>query len=45
MSKSNLLSNAFKWEFFQNDDFLKTVEAKVTIITRYVKPNETMTVD
>ena len=43
-SRSNLLSNAFKWEFFffEKDDFLKTVEAKVIIITRYVQSNETM---
>ena len=33
-SRSNLLPNAFKWEFFWKDDFLKTVEAKVIIITR-----------
>ena len=42
-SRSNLLSNAFKWDFFfEKDDFLKTVEAKVIIITRYVQSNETM---
>ena len=41
---SNLLPNAFKWESFGKDDFLKTVEAKVIIITRYVQSNETMTI-
>ena len=31
--------------FFGKDDFLKTVEAKVTIITRYVQANETMAIN
>ena len=35
-SRSNLLPNAFKWEFFLKVDFLKTGEAKVIVITRYV---------
>ena len=30
-SRSSLLLNAFKWDFFLKDDFLKTVEAKVII--------------
>ena len=30
---------------FLKDDFLKTVEAKVIIIIRYVQPNETMTIN
>ena len=38
-SRSNLLSNAFKWEIF-----LKTVEAQVIILTWYVYPNETMAI-
>ena len=44
-SRSNLLSNAFKWEFFEKMFFLKTVEAKFIIITRYVQSNETMTIN
>ena len=32
-SRSNLLPNAFKWEFFLKSDFLNTVEAKVIILT------------
>ena len=36
-SRSNLLSNIFKWEF------VKIVEVKVLILTRYVKPNDSMT--
>ena len=31
--------------FFIKDDFLKTVEAKVIIITRYVQSNETVTIN
>ena len=31
--------------FFLKMIFLKTVEAKVIIITRYVQPNETMTIN
>ena len=30
---------------FGKDDFVKTVEAKVIIITRYVQSNETMTIN
>ena len=40
-----MLPNAFKWEFFLEDDFLKSVVAKVIIITRYVQPNEAMTIN
>ena len=36
-SRSNLLPDAFKWDFFLKDDFLKTFKAKVIIITRYVQ--------
>ena len=32
-SRSNLLSNAFKWDFFSKVDFLETVEALVIILT------------
>ena len=35
-SRSNLHANAFKLEFFLKDFFLKTVEAKVIILTQYV---------
>ena len=45
MSRSNLLHSAFKLDFFFKDDFLKTVEAKVIIITRYVQANETKTIN
>ena len=45
MSRSNLLPSAFKWDFFLKDDFLKTVEAKFIIITRYFQANETMTIN
>ena len=45
MSRSNLLPNAFKWDFFLKFHFLKTVEAKVIILTWYVKPNETMAIN
>ena len=57
-SRSNLVLNAFKWNFFEKvphafkwdffflkDDLLKTVKAKVIIITRYLQPNETITID
>ena len=44
-SRSNLLPDAFKWVFFLKAEFLKTVEAKVIIITRYIEPNETMTIN
>ena len=40
-----MLPNAFKWDFFLKVDFLNTVEAKVTILTSYVKPNETMAIN
>ena len=45
MSRSNLLHSAFKGEFFEKDEFLKIVEAKAIIITRYVQANETMTIN
>ena len=45
MSRSNLLPNAFKWDFFWKFHFLKTVEAKVIILTWYVEPNETMAIN
>ena len=32
-SRSNLLPNAFKWEFFRKFDFLNTVKAKVIILS------------
>ena len=32
-SRSNLLPNAFGWEFFLKVDFFNTVEAKVIILT------------
>ena len=36
-SRSNLLPNAFKWDFFfEKVIFLKTVEALVIILTSYV---------
>ena len=44
-SRSNLLPNAFKWEFFLTVDCLNTVEAKVIILTLYVKTNETMAIN
>ena len=31
--------------FFEKVDFLNTVEAKVIILTWYVKPNETMAIN
>ena len=31
--------------FFEKNDFLNTVEAKVIIRTWYVKPNETMAIN
>ena len=40
-----MFSSAFKLDFFRKDDFLKTVEAKVIIITRYVQSSETMTIN
>ena len=45
MSRSILLPNVFKREFFRKVDFLNTVEAKVIIHTRYVKTNETMAIN
>ena len=45
MSRSNLLPYAFNWDFFLKDDLLKTVKAKVIIITRYVQSNETVTIN
>ena len=44
-SWSNLLPNAFKWEIFWKVNFLNTVEAKVIILTWYVKTNETMAIN
>ena len=44
-NKSNLLPNAFKWEIFWKVDFLNTVEAKVIILTWYVKTNEAMAIN
>ena len=32
-SMSNLVPNAFKWDFFLKVDFLNTIEAKVIILT------------
>ena len=40
-----MLSYAFKREFFWKVDFLNTVEAKVIILTWYVKTNETMAIN
>ena len=37
--------SAFEWDFLEKLIFLKTVEAKVIIITSYVKANETMPVN
>ena len=45
IARVSLLPYAFKWDVFGKDDFLKTVEAKVILITRYVQPNDTMTVN
>ena len=45
MSRSNLLPNAFKWDFFLKVDFFNTIEAKVITLTLYVKPNETMAIN
>ena len=48
MSRSNLLPNALKWDFFKKSKkliFLNTVEAKVIILTWYVTPIETMTIN
>ena len=44
-SRSYLLPIAFKWENLWKVDFLNTVEAKVIILTWYVKPNETMVIN
>ena len=40
-----MFPSAFKLDFFRKYDFLKTVEAKVIIITRYVQSSETMTIN
>ena len=41
-----MLPNAFKWDFFMRKvDFFNTVEAKVIILTYYVKPNEKMAIN
>ena len=43
---SNLLPNAFQWDFcFEEMIFLKSVVAKDIIITIYVQPNDTMTIN
>ena len=44
-SRSNLLPNAFNLVIFWKVDFLNTVEAKVIILTWYIKPNETMAIN
>ena len=44
-SRSNLLPNAFKWEFFECFFLINTVEAKFIILTLYVKPNERMVIN
>ena len=45
-SRSNLLPNAFKWDFFfEKSIFFNTVESKVIILNRYVKTNETMAIN
>ena len=44
-SRSNLLPIIFKCEFFGNVDFVNTVEAKVIILTCYVKSNVTMAIN
>ena len=44
-SRSNLLPIAFKCEIFWKVDFLNNVEAKVIILTWYVKANETMAIN
>ena len=44
-SRSNLLPYAFKREIFWKVDFLNTVEAKVIILTWYVKTNEAMAIN
>ena len=40
-----MLPNALKLEIFEKVDFLNTVEAKVIILTWYVKPNETIAIN
>ena len=45
MSRSNLLPNRFKWDFFKRLTFFYSVEAKVIILISYVKPNETMAIN
>ena len=40
-----MLPNAFKWEIFWKVEFLNTVEAKVIILTWYIKTNETMAIN
>ena len=41
---TKFVPNPFKWDFFWKVDFLNTVEAKVIILTWYVKTNETMAI-
>ena len=38
-SRSDLLPNAFKWDFFWKVDFSNTVDAKVIILAWYVESN------
>ena len=44
-SRSNLLPNAFKWGNFGKVDFLKTIEAKVIVLTWYVLSIVTMAIN
>ena len=44
-SRSNLLPNDFKWGNFLKVDFLKTIEAKVIILTWYVLSKVTMDIN
>ena len=41
----NFFEKLIKWEFFLKVDFLNTIEAKVIILTWYVKPIETMAIN
>ena len=40
-----MLLNTFKWDFFFEKLIFNTAEAKVIILTGYVKPNETMAIN
>ena len=44
-TRSNLLPNTFKWDFVLKRWFFNTVEAKVIILTWYVKPYVTMAIN